>query len=95
MPLAPIRFADHELDFPRDHAMEHGPTAPDRLGDAVRLVAHLGGYRARKHGPDPGNQTTWDGRSRLSSASLGLRIGFKAGQRHALRQVEEPVVASD
>ena len=90
-----LMFADHELEFLRDYAMEHGLTAPDRLGDAVRLVAHLGGYRARKHDPNPGNQIMWHGQTRLSSASLGHRIGFKAGQRHALRQVEEPVVVTD
>ena len=89
-----LMFADHELDFLRDYAMEHDLSAPERLGDAVRLVAHLGGYRARKHDPDRGNQTLWHGQTRLRSASLGHRIGFKAGQRHALRHVEEPVVVS-
>ena len=33
--------------------------APVQLGDAVRLVAHLGGYRDRKHDPEPGNQIMW------------------------------------
>ena len=81
-------------DFLRDYALENNLTAPDRLGDAVRLVAHLGGYRDRKHDPDPGNQIMWHGQTRLSSAALGHRIGFQAGQRHALRQAEGPVVVS-
>ena len=51
-----LMFADRELGFLRDYALEHGLDAPQRLGDAVRLVAHLGGYRDRKHDPDPGNQ---------------------------------------
>ncbi len=81
-----LMFTDHELDFLRDYAHEHGLTAPDQLGDAVRLVAHLGGYRNRRHDPDPGNQIMWHGQTRLSSAALGHRIGFLAGQRHALRE---------
>ncbi len=83
-----LMFTDHELDFLRDYAQEHGMKAPDRLGDAVRLVAHLGGYRDRKHDPEPGNQIMWHGQTRLSSAALGHRIGFRAGQRHALRHEE-------
>ena len=83
-----LMFAEHELDFLRDYASEHGLTTPDRLGDAVGLVAHLGGYRDRKHDPDPGHQIMWHGQTRLTSAALGHRIGFKAGQRHALREDE-------
>ena len=80
-----LMFADQELGFLRDYALEHGLDAPKRLGDAVRLVAHLGGYRDRKHDPDPGNQIMWHGQTRLTSAALGHAIGFRAGQRHALR----------
>ena len=80
-----LMFADQELGFLRDYALEHGLDAPERLGDAVRLVAHLGGYRDRKHDPDPGNQIMWHGQTRLTSAALGHAIGFRAGQRHALR----------
>ena len=79
-----LMFTDDELDFLRDYAGEQDMAAPDRLGDAVRLVAHLGGYRDRKHDPDPGNQIMWHGYNRLTSAALGHRIGFRAGQRHAL-----------
>ena len=79
-------FTDNELDFLRSYAEEHGLPAPDRLGDAVNLVAHLGGYRARKHDPDPGHQVMWHGQTRLGSAALGHLIGFKAGLRHALRE---------
>ena len=83
-----LMFADGELGFLRDYAAEHGLRAPERLGDAVRLVAHLGGYRDRKGDPDPGNQIMWHGQTRLTSAALGHGIGFRAGQRHALRQPE-------
>ena len=80
-----LMFTDDELDFLRDYAQEQDMPAPVQLGDAVRLVAHLGGYRDRKHDPEPGNQIMWHGQARLSSAALGHRIGFRAGQRHALR----------
>ncbi len=83
-----LMFTDNELGFLRDYAQEHGLTAPDRLGGAVSAVAHLGGYRGRRHDPDPGNQIMWHGQTRLSSTALGHRIGFRAGQRHALQQEE-------
>ena len=83
-----LMFTDNELGFLRDYAQEHGLTAPDRLGGAVSAVAHLGGYRGRRHDPYPGNQIMWHGQTRLSSAALGHRIGFRAGQRHALQQEE-------
>ena len=81
-----MMYAGHELDFLASYAEEHGLSAPDRLGDAVRLVAHLGGYRARKPDPDPGRQVMWHDRTRLGSAAMGHRIGFKADKRHALRE---------
>ena len=80
-----LMFTDQELGFLRDYANRYGLKVPNRLGDAVRLVAHLGGYRDRKHDPDPGHQIMWHGQTRLTSAALGHAIGFQAGQRHALR----------
>ncbi len=83
-----LLFTDQELDFLRDYSEEQSMPPPNRLGDAVRLVAHLGGYRDRKHDPDPGNQIMWHGQNRLSSAALGHRIGFQAGRRYVLREAE-------
>ena len=80
-----LMFADAEIAFLRDYAAKYGLDAPERLGDAVGLVAHLGGYRDRRHDPDPGNQIMWHGQTRLTSAALGHEIGFMAGQRQALR----------
>ncbi len=89
-----LMFTDAELNFLGDYARKHGLAAPQRLGDAVALVARLGGYRERKHDPDPGNQIMWTGYSRMSSAALGHEIGletgyetgFSDGQKYALRQ---------
>ena len=83
-----LMFTDQELGFLRDYANRYALKAPERLGGAVRLVAHLGGYRDRKHDPDPGHQIMWHGQTRLTSAALGHAIGFQAGQRHALRALE-------
>ena len=83
-----LMFTDQELGFLRDYAHQYALKAPERLGNAVRLVAHLGGYRDRKHDPDPGHQIMWHGQTRLTSAALGHAIGFQAGQRHALRGSE-------
>ncbi len=50
-----LLFTDHELDFLRDYALEHDMRAPERLDDAILLVAHLGWYRDRRHDPEPEN----------------------------------------
>ena len=83
-----LMFTDQELNFLRDYATRYALEAPEQLGDAVRLVAHLGGYRDRKHDPDPGHQIMWHGQTRLTSAALGHEIGFQAGQKHILRARE-------
>ena len=83
-----LMFTDQELNFLRDYATRYALEAPEQLGDAVRLVAHLGGYRDRKHDPDPGHQIMWHGQTRLTSAALGHEIGFQAGQKHLLRATE-------
>ena len=63
-----------ELDFLRDYSREYGTAGPDSLGLAVRLVGRLGGYRDRKHDPDPGHQLMWHGYDTLTEATLGHRI---------------------
>ena len=79
-----LMFTDVELDFLREYAVEYGLPAPHRPRDAVRVVAHLGGYRERKGDAGPGNQVMWHGQTRLSSATLGFRIGYNAMKRHLL-----------
>ena len=78
--MTELLFIDHELDFLRDYEQECYMAPPDRLGDAIRLVAHLGGYHDRKHDPEPGNQIMWYGQTRLSSADHCPQIGFRVGQ---------------
>ncbi|WP_434735328.1 IS4 family transposase [Accumulibacter sp.] len=47
---------------------------PTRLGDAVRLVAQLGGYIGRAKDPSPGHQIMWHGYSVLQSLREGLSL---------------------
>ena len=90
-----LMFADHELAFLRDYASEHERPPPDRLGDAVRLVAHLGGYQDRTHDPDPGHQIMWHGQTRLTSASLGHRIGRQIGYHTGFRDGQKTRTEAD
>ena len=86
---AALMFTDHELGFLGDYARKFGLPGPDRLGPAVRLVAHLGGYRDRKHDPEPGNQLMWHGYDTLTKATLGHRIGLESAGNHAIESQSE------
>ena len=48
-----LMYIDRELIFLHDHAVQYELAAPENLGDTVRLVAHPGGCRDRKHDPLP------------------------------------------
>ena len=74
---ADLMFTAGELGFLSDWAREHGHGGPDSLGAATRLVAHLGGYRGRKHDPEPGHQLMWQGYAKLTTATLGHMVGSK------------------
>ena len=75
---AELLFTEAELAFLGDYAHRFG------LGRAVRLVARLGGYRARKQDPGPGHQIMWRGYERLTGATLGHEIGFESGENYVL-----------
>jgi hypothetical protein len=77
-------FTDHEPGFLGDYARKFGRPGPASLGPAVRLVAHLGGYRGRKHDPDPGNQIMWHGYDTLTKATLGHRIGLESARNRVI-----------
>ena len=78
-----LLFSDHELRFLVDYAQRFQLPGPNRLESAVRLVAHLGGYRGRKHDPDPGLKLMWHGCDTLIGATLGHRIALKDARRQA------------
>ncbi len=81
---AALMFTDHELGFLSDYARKFSLPGPDSLGPAVRLVAHLGGYRDRKHDPEPGSQLMWHGFDTLTKATLGHQIGLESAGNHAI-----------
>ena len=71
---AEVLFAQSELEFLGAYAAQQGRPGPSDLGSAVALVAHLGGYRGRKHDPAPGNQIMWEGYNGLTLATTGYRL---------------------
>ena len=87
-----LMFIDAELNFLHDYAGRHKLLPPTRLGDAVSLVAHFGGYRNRSHDPDPRHQIMWHGQAQLTSAALGHEIGCQTspegGKRNDLCDVQ-------
>lgn len=49
-------------------------TPPEILGDAVKLVARIGGYLDRKNDPPPGHQLMWQGYTKLQVLCEGLAL---------------------
>jgi hypothetical protein len=48
--------------------------SPKRLGDAVHLVARLGGYLGRNRDPPAGHQVTWTGYMELCAMTRGYLL---------------------
>lgn len=47
---------------------------PTRLGEAVRLVAKIGGYLGRNNDPPPGHQLLWQGYAEFQFMCLGFAL---------------------
>ena len=54
-----------------DHPL---PTGPPTLAEAVRLIARLGGFLARRRDGDPGVKTIWRGWRRLQDIMTGATL---------------------
>ena len=54
------------------------------LGDAVRLVAKIGGYLGRENDPPPGHQLIWQGYAALQLMAMGFALTKRrvTPQRH-------------
>ncbi|MDE0100853.1 MAG: hypothetical protein OXN89_00590 [Bryobacterales bacterium] len=80
MPLcaAEVLFAAEELQFLGAHAEQQGRPGQKYLGSAVALVTHLGGYRALKQEPAPGNRVMWEGYYGLTPATMRHMISRQA-----------------
>lgn len=80
---AEVLFTDLEIEVLTAYAKSRRDLQPPKsLGDAVRLIARLGGYQDRKRDPPPGHEVLWIGYSqfRFMSQGFGLaREGFQDG----------------
>ena len=54
------------------------------LGEALLLVARLGGYLNRKHDAPPGHQVVWDGYMRMATGAQTMERIVKRGDESAL-----------
>jgi len=76
---AELLFADIELRVLGDYAQSRRRPRPTSLGEAVRLVAILGGYLNRKRDPPPGHQLMWQGYSTLATMSFAYALRDEIG----------------
>jgi hypothetical protein len=69
-----LLFSDIELTVLGAFARSRALPAPTTLGDAVRMVARLGGYLARTRDPPPGHQLMWYGYATLQGMCAGYAL---------------------
>lgn len=84
-----VVFAEHEWQalYCTVHRTAVAPAEPPSLREAVRLVARLGGFLARKGDGEPGVKTIWRGLIRLddiAAAWLLARTAFEHERDHSL-----------
>jgi hypothetical protein len=71
---AEVLFSDLEIEVLNAYAKKKGLKPPLQLGDAVRLVARIGGYLGRRGDPPPGHQIMWHGYSYLQLMCDGFAL---------------------
>lgn len=71
---AELMFSDIELRTLNAYATKKKLKPPLLLGDAVRLVAKIGGYLGRKNDPPPGHQLLWHGYTEFQFMCLGFAL---------------------
>jgi hypothetical protein len=71
---AELMFSDIELTVLGAFARSRALPAPTNLGEAVRMVARLGGYLARTRDPPPGHQLMWYGYATLQGMCAGYAL---------------------
>ena len=71
---AQVLLSDIEVTVLSAFAKQNRITPPANLGDAVRLVARLGGSLGRKNDPPPGHQIMWQGYAVLQMMCLGFSL---------------------
>ena len=71
---AEVLFSDIELRTLKAYAKKKDLTPPSVLGEAVRLVAKIGGYLGRNSDPPPGHQLLWQGYIEFQFMCLGFAL---------------------
>jgi len=71
---AEVLFSDIELRTLRAYAKKKRLNPPSLLGEAVRLVAKIGGYLGRNNDPPPGHQLLWQGYAEFQFMCLGFSL---------------------
>jgi len=71
---AGVLFSDLEIEVLTAYAKQENLQPPSQLGDAVRLVARLGGHLGRRRDPPPGHQIMWHGYSYLRLMCVGFAL---------------------
>ncbi len=71
---AEILFSDTEILVLGGWARRMSTKPPTLLGEAVRLVARIGGYTNRKHDPPPGHELMWYGYQFLIAMCVGYEL---------------------
>ena len=92
----PIPAGGWELDFARARGLRlacqgDGGGVPElsavSLGEAVLLVARLGGYLNRKHDTAPGHQVIWEGYMRMSTGAQTMERIVRNGPDSAIHKL--------
>ena len=73
-----LLFSDSELRVLATFARSRTLPAPTRLGDAVGLVARLGGWLGRTRAP-PGAQLLWNGYTQLVAMAFAFELRDEYG----------------
>ena len=71
---AEILFSDVELRTLHAYAKKNGMKLPTLLGEAVRMVAKIGGYLGRNNDPPPGHQLLWHGYREFQFMCMGFAL---------------------
>ena len=71
---AEVLFSDLEIEVLGAFAKTRGKDQPSQLGEAVLLVAQLGGYLNRANDPPPGHQLLWHGYTQLVFMCMGYSL---------------------
>ena len=71
---AEVLFSDIEVRTLRAYAKKNHLKPPVQLGDAIKLVAKIGGHLGRKNDLPPGHQILWHGYIALNIMCLGYAL---------------------